>query len=139
MVAVRVFSAFSGFFGIFFRLTVLKCIQNEILNSWEKEKLSTKIKLNQQYCILQFDYFSEVTLLSLLALLSFILFLEMYHFSGKMSLRFKRPCLWIKLRKHFSAFLPFNFDHVFVLEYIVESLFVPFLKSLSWALWVVAV
>ena len=44
---------FSGFFfRIFFWLNAVKCSLNETLNSCRKEKLSTRMKLNQKHCIL---------------------------------------------------------------------------------------
>ena len=56
-VAVRVISVIFWNFCVFFRLNILKNISNKILNSWRKDKLSTSMKLNQQYDILHFGHF----------------------------------------------------------------------------------
>ena len=85
---------FLNFLVFSFWLNVVKRSWNKMLNSWRKQKLSTNIKLNQQHCNLIWkSTFSSGLVTSsellprLLYFAFFILFLEMWHFSDKMSLK----------------------------------------------------
>ena len=81
----------------------LKHSSNEILNSWKKEKLSSSMKLNQQHCILIWKLTSEIrsffSVWSLRQSYPHWLYFTIFRFAlnGKISLRFKRSCLYIKV------------------------------------------
>ena len=89
------FPRFSVFFGVFLWLNFLKRSSKEILSFCSNEKLSIIMKVNQQYCILIWKSTSKTR--SFLSVKSF---------------RQSYPN-WL------PALLPLNFNHVFILEYIV--------------------
>ena len=104
------------------------CISSEFLNSWGKEKCPPSMKLNNiAFCILvtsssPLDYI----------LLSFIVFYKIsFRRQNVTAAQMPLPMDYIKMT-HLRVFAT-QCNHVFILEYIVESHFVSVLKTLSWA------